>query len=56
MATCPLIQRAPSQIVMKETPRKSPRVPPTSATMVDDGYRSSSFFMVVYLLYEVDKV
>ena len=46
-----LIQAATSQIVMKETPRKSPRIPPTSATIVDEGYRSSSFSTVVYLVW-----
>ena len=46
-----LIQAAPSQIVMKETPRKSPRIPPTSATIVDEGYRSSSFSTDVYLVW-----
>ena len=32
----------PSHIAMKEKPRKSPRVPPTSATKEDKPYNSSS--------------
>ena len=35
---------------MKETPRKRLRVPPISATMVDEWYRSSSFLTEVYLV------
>ena len=45
-----------SQTVIKETPRKRPRVPPTSATMVEEGYRSSSFSTEVYLEQRKDKV
>ena len=30
-------QMAPSQIVMKEIPKKSPRHPPISATMLEEG-------------------
>ena len=40
----------PSQMVMKETPRKRLRVPPISATIVDEWYRSSSFSTEVYLV------
>ena len=46
-----LVLMTPFQIVMKETPRNRPRVPPTSATMVDEGYRSSSFSTKVYLVW-----
>ena len=42
-------QTAPSQMVMKETPRKRLRMPPTSATMEEEGYSSSSFSTEVYL-------
>ena len=37
-------------MVMKETPRKRLRVPPISATIVDEWYRSSSFSTEVYLV------
>ena len=37
-------------MVMKETPRKRLRVPPISATMVDEWYRSSSLSTEVYLV------
>ena len=40
----------PSQMVMKETPRKRLRVPPISATIVDEWYRSSSLSTEVYLV------
>ena len=40
----------PSHIVMKETPRKRLRVPPISATMVEEWYSSSSFSTEVYLV------
>ena len=38
-------------MVMKEKPRKRPRVPPTSATIVDEGYNSSSFSTEVNLVW-----
>ena len=37
-------------MVMKETPRKRLRVPPISATIVDEWYRSSSLSTEVYLV------
>ena len=37
-------------MVIKETPRKRLRVPPISATMVDEWYSSSSFSIEVYLV------
>ena len=37
-------------MVMKEIPRKRLRVPPISATIVDEWYRSSSFSTEVYLV------
>ena len=40
----------PSHMVMKETPRKRLRVPPISATMVDEWYKSSSLLTEVYLI------
>ena len=48
---CSLALMAPSQIVMKEKPRNRPRDPPTSATMEDEGYRSSSLSTEVYLVW-----
>ena len=45
-----LNQMKPSQIVIKETPRKRLRVPPISATMVDEWYSSSSFSIEMYLV------
>ena len=44
-----LNQMKPSQMVIKETPRNRLRVPPISATMVDEWYSSSSFSIEVYL-------
>ena len=40
-------------MVMKETPRKRLRVPPISATIVDEWYRSSSLSTEVYLVVRV---
>ena len=37
-------------MLIKETPRKRLRVPPISATIVDEWYRSSSFLTEVYLV------
>ena len=40
-------QARPLQRVMKEMPRKSPRIPPTSATMEDGPNRSCSSYTLV---------
>ena len=46
----------PSQMVMKETPRKRLRVPPISATIVDEWYSSSSLSTEVYLVVYLNQV